>query len=260
MLDGTRGWALTTASSPATAGRVTSPSTSPPAPRARPSSPRRMSPRSRRTRRAPWVARPHDGRRRGARLPARRDAAVRHTGIATGLPPYGVAFVRSARDDAARRLPRCDVCFVGSHHALCHGFQASSSHRDGARLPGPASPQRFLAVCGRPPQGLSTAAPALCVPSYVDCSDANGSARTLRCARFGQEETREVRDEAFDEASGGRLHPGGADDRGGDPRHPLAAVAIPAFTRYVKRSKTSEAAGNIAKIYQGELTYYQGAL
>jgi prepilin-type N-terminal cleavage/methylation domain-containing protein len=39
----------------------------------------------------------------------------------------------------------------------------------------------------------------------------------------------------------------------------LAAVAIPAFTRYVKRSKTSEATGNIAKIYQGELTYYQGA-
>jgi prepilin-type N-terminal cleavage/methylation domain-containing protein len=40
----------------------------------------------------------------------------------------------------------------------------------------------------------------------------------------------------------------------------LAAVAIPAFTRYVKRSKTSEAAGNIAKVYQGQLTYYQGAL
>lgn len=40
----------------------------------------------------------------------------------------------------------------------------------------------------------------------------------------------------------------------------LAAVAIPAFTRYVKRSKTSEASGNIAKIYQGQLTYYQGAL
>jgi len=37
----------------------------------------------------------------------------------------------------------------------------------------------------------------------------------------------------------------------------LAAVAIPAFTRYVKRSKTSEASGNIAKIYQGEVTYYQ---
>jgi len=40
----------------------------------------------------------------------------------------------------------------------------------------------------------------------------------------------------------------------------LAAVAIPAFTRYVKRSKTSEASGNIAKVYQGQLTYYQGAL
>lgn len=40
----------------------------------------------------------------------------------------------------------------------------------------------------------------------------------------------------------------------------LAAVAIPAFTRYVKRSKTSEASGNIAKVYQGEQTYYQGAL
>ena len=40
----------------------------------------------------------------------------------------------------------------------------------------------------------------------------------------------------------------------------LAAVAIPAFTRYVKRSKTSEATGNIMKIYQGQLTYYQAAL
>lgn len=39
----------------------------------------------------------------------------------------------------------------------------------------------------------------------------------------------------------------------------LAAVAIPAFTRYVKRSKTSEAAGNIAKIYQAQLTYYQAS-
>ena len=37
----------------------------------------------------------------------------------------------------------------------------------------------------------------------------------------------------------------------------LAAVAIPAFTRYVKRSKTSEASGNIAKIYQGEVAYFQ---
>ena len=36
----------------------------------------------------------------------------------------------------------------------------------------------------------------------------------------------------------------------------LAAVAIPAFTRYVKRSKTSEATGNLAKIYQGEVSYY----
>ncbi len=40
----------------------------------------------------------------------------------------------------------------------------------------------------------------------------------------------------------------------------LAAVAIPAFTRYVKRSKTSEATGNIAKIYQGQTTYYQASL
>lgn len=39
----------------------------------------------------------------------------------------------------------------------------------------------------------------------------------------------------------------------------LAAVAIPAFTRYVKRSKTSEATGNLSKIYHGELTYYQNA-
>ncbi|MEZ4389646.1 MAG: prepilin-type N-terminal cleavage/methylation domain-containing protein [Polyangiales bacterium] len=39
----------------------------------------------------------------------------------------------------------------------------------------------------------------------------------------------------------------------------LAAVAIPAFTRYVKRSKTSEATGNLSKIYQGELTYFHNA-
>ncbi|MFO0624296.1 MAG: prepilin-type N-terminal cleavage/methylation domain-containing protein [Polyangiales bacterium] len=39
----------------------------------------------------------------------------------------------------------------------------------------------------------------------------------------------------------------------------LAAVAIPAFTRYVKRSKTSEATGNLAKIYQGEVSYYQAS-
>jgi prepilin-type N-terminal cleavage/methylation domain-containing protein len=39
----------------------------------------------------------------------------------------------------------------------------------------------------------------------------------------------------------------------------LAAVAIPAFTRYVKRSKTSEATGNISKIYQGEVSYFNQA-
>lgn len=39
----------------------------------------------------------------------------------------------------------------------------------------------------------------------------------------------------------------------------LAAVAIPAFTRYVKRSKTTEATGNIAKIYQAQLTYFQAS-
>lgn len=36
----------------------------------------------------------------------------------------------------------------------------------------------------------------------------------------------------------------------------LAAVAIPAFSRYVKRSKTSEATENINGIYNGEVTYY----
>jgi prepilin-type N-terminal cleavage/methylation domain-containing protein len=40
----------------------------------------------------------------------------------------------------------------------------------------------------------------------------------------------------------------------------LATVAIPAFTRYVKRSKTAEAGGNLARIYQGQLTYFQGAV
>jgi prepilin-type N-terminal cleavage/methylation domain-containing protein len=39
----------------------------------------------------------------------------------------------------------------------------------------------------------------------------------------------------------------------------LAAVAIPAFTRYVKRSKTSEATGSLSKIYQGEVSYYQAS-
>ncbi len=37
----------------------------------------------------------------------------------------------------------------------------------------------------------------------------------------------------------------------------LAAVAIPAFTRYVRKSKTSEATGNISHIVQGEVTAFQ---
>jgi prepilin-type N-terminal cleavage/methylation domain-containing protein len=36
----------------------------------------------------------------------------------------------------------------------------------------------------------------------------------------------------------------------------LAAVSIPAYTRYVKRSKTTEATGNISRIYQGQVAYY----
>ena len=36
----------------------------------------------------------------------------------------------------------------------------------------------------------------------------------------------------------------------------LAAIAIPAFTRYVKRSKTSEATGNITTISNGVRSYY----
>ena len=37
----------------------------------------------------------------------------------------------------------------------------------------------------------------------------------------------------------------------------LAAVAIPAFTRYVKRSRTSEAMTNLTRIYSAEFTYNQ---
>lgn len=37
----------------------------------------------------------------------------------------------------------------------------------------------------------------------------------------------------------------------------LAAVAIPAYSRYVKRSRTAEALTNIRKIYDGEMAYYQ---
>ena len=37
----------------------------------------------------------------------------------------------------------------------------------------------------------------------------------------------------------------------------LAAVAIPAFLKYIKKSKTAEAGLNLRKIYDGEVTYYQ---
>jgi type IV pilus assembly protein PilA len=39
----------------------------------------------------------------------------------------------------------------------------------------------------------------------------------------------------------------------------LAAVAIPAFTRYVKRSKTAEAVGNVQAIYRGEVVYFNNS-
>ena len=39
----------------------------------------------------------------------------------------------------------------------------------------------------------------------------------------------------------------------------LAAVAIPAFTRYVKRSKTAEGTMNVAKIAQAEIVYFQSS-
>lgn len=37
----------------------------------------------------------------------------------------------------------------------------------------------------------------------------------------------------------------------------LAAVAMPAFSRYVKRSKTSEATAGIASMYRLQLSYYE---
>jgi type IV pilus assembly protein PilA len=37
----------------------------------------------------------------------------------------------------------------------------------------------------------------------------------------------------------------------------LAAVAIPAFTRYVKKSRTAEAVGHMNKEWSGSLTYYE---
>jgi type IV pilus assembly protein PilA len=37
----------------------------------------------------------------------------------------------------------------------------------------------------------------------------------------------------------------------------LAAVAIPAFMKYIRRSKTVEAANNIGKLYQSSVAYYE---
>ncbi len=37
----------------------------------------------------------------------------------------------------------------------------------------------------------------------------------------------------------------------------LAAVAVPVLTRYMKRSKTTEALINLRKVYDGEVAYYQ---
>ena len=37
----------------------------------------------------------------------------------------------------------------------------------------------------------------------------------------------------------------------------LAAIAIPAFTRYVKKSRTAEAAGHLNKIWAGSVAYYE---
>ena len=36
----------------------------------------------------------------------------------------------------------------------------------------------------------------------------------------------------------------------------LAAIAVPAFSRYVKKSRTSEAVGQLSKQWAGSLTYY----
>ena len=36
----------------------------------------------------------------------------------------------------------------------------------------------------------------------------------------------------------------------------LAAIAIPAFTRYVKKSRTAEAAGHLNRLWVGSVTYY----
>ena len=36
----------------------------------------------------------------------------------------------------------------------------------------------------------------------------------------------------------------------------LAAIAIPAFTRYVRKSRTAEAVGHLNKMWSGSITYY----
>lgn len=36
----------------------------------------------------------------------------------------------------------------------------------------------------------------------------------------------------------------------------LAAIAIPAFTRYMKKSRTTEAVGHLNKMWSGSITYY----
>ena len=36
----------------------------------------------------------------------------------------------------------------------------------------------------------------------------------------------------------------------------LAAIAIPAFTKYIRRSKTSEAVMNLRKLFDGSVAYY----
>jgi prepilin-type N-terminal cleavage/methylation domain-containing protein len=37
----------------------------------------------------------------------------------------------------------------------------------------------------------------------------------------------------------------------------LAAIAIPAFSRYVKKSRTAEASGHLNKMWSGSVTYYE---
>jgi type IV pilus assembly protein PilA len=37
----------------------------------------------------------------------------------------------------------------------------------------------------------------------------------------------------------------------------LAAIAIPAFMKYIRRAKTVEASNNIAKLYQSSVAYYE---